>query len=55
VLLYAPHAPGVNVCNSELDWGSIVSGVTKLKVEADFQVGGIPSVFDQFSYLRTGG
>jgi hypothetical protein len=31
----------VSVCNTKLDWGSIVSGATKLKVDADFQVGGI--------------
>lgn len=40
VLLYTPHAPDVNVCNQELDWGSIISGFEKLKLEADYQVGG---------------
>lgn len=39
VLLYTPHAPDVNVCNQELDWGSIISGFEKLKLEADYQVG----------------
>jgi len=39
VLLYTPHAPDVNVCNQELDWGSILSGFEKLKLEADYQVG----------------
>lgn len=38
VLLYTPHAPDVNVCNQELDWGSIISGFEKLKLEADYQV-----------------
>lgn len=36
--MYSPHIPGINVCNTELDWGSIFSGFSKLKVEADFQV-----------------
>jgi len=39
VLLYTPHAPDVSVCNQELDWGSIISGLEKLKLEADYQVG----------------
>ncbi len=38
VLLYTPHAPNVSVCNQELDWGSIISGFEKLKLEADYQV-----------------
>ena len=38
MILYAPHYPDINVCNTELDWGSIMSGFTKLKLEADYQV-----------------
>ena len=38
VLLYTPHAPDVNVCNTNLDWGSIFTGLERLKLEADYQL-----------------
>eukprot|EP00752_Nemacystus_decipiens_P006985 g6265.t1 len=38
VVAFAPHAPGVNVCNTEFDWGSIVHSIAKVAVEADFQI-----------------
>ncbi|CAB1120072.1 unnamed protein product [Ectocarpus sp. CCAP 1310/34] len=38
VIGFAPHAPGVNVCNTEFDWGSIVHSIKSAGVEADFQI-----------------
>jgi hypothetical protein len=38
VLIFSPHAPVVNVCNTEFDWGSIVNSMKKAQVEADFQI-----------------
>ncbi|CAM9809323.1 unnamed protein product [Scytosiphon promiscuus] len=38
VVAFAPHAPGVNVCNTEFDWGSIVHSIKSADVQADFQI-----------------
>ncbi|CAM9307226.1 unnamed protein product [Discosporangium mesarthrocarpum] len=38
VVSFAPHAPGVNVCNTQFDWGSIVHSMKKASIEADFQL-----------------
>ncbi|CAM9752473.1 unnamed protein product [Sphacelaria rigidula] len=38
VVMFAPHAPGVNVCNTEFDWGSIIHSLEKVSVEADVQI-----------------
>ena len=37
-IAYAPAYPEMNVCNQELDWGSIVQGMSSLKVKADYEV-----------------
>ncbi|CAM9923250.1 unnamed protein product, partial [Phaeothamnion confervicola] len=37
-LLYAPHFPEVNVCNTEFDWKSVVHSITGVAVEVDYQL-----------------
>jgi hypothetical protein len=37
-IAYAPAYPEMNVCNQELDWGSIVQGMSSLKLKADYEV-----------------
>jgi len=36
--LYSPHYPQLGICNTELDWGSILRGLVKMKVEAEAEV-----------------
>jgi hypothetical protein len=38
VIIYAPHTPQLNVCNTEFDWSSIVHSIKRAGVEADFQL-----------------
>jgi len=38
VFLYTPQVPDVNVCNTALDWGSLFTGLERLKLEADYQL-----------------
>ncbi|CAM9150087.1 unnamed protein product [Choristocarpus tenellus] len=38
VVTFSPHVPGVNVCNTQFDWGSIVSSLKHAGAEADFQI-----------------
>jgi len=35
---YFPQAPTYNLCNDNLAWKSIVTGITKFKTQADFQL-----------------
>ncbi|CAN0336649.1 unnamed protein product [Laminaria digitata] len=38
VVWFAPHTPGVNMCNTEFDWKSIVESLKKASLETDFQL-----------------
>ena len=49
VLVVYPHTPTYSVCNSELDWGSLLSSLSSLKLAADYDVAMSvknPNIFD---------